>query len=46
MSRGLDEKEALLLIVKAKFNKILNNIFDEKLKNEILENIDRIVKYE
>ena len=41
MSRGLSKKEALKLLVKAEFNSILNEIEDEKLKEEILQKIDR-----
>ena len=41
MSRGLSEKDAMKLIVKAKFNKILETIKDEKLKEEIVEEIDK-----
>ena len=41
MSRGLSEKDAMKLIVKAKFNKILETIKDEKLKQEIVEEIDK-----
>ena len=38
-SRGLSEKDAMKLIVKAKFNKILKTIKDEELKQEIVEKI-------
>lgn len=41
MSRGFKLKEALKLMVRAKFNKILEEIKDEELKNEILEQIDK-----
>ena len=41
MSRGLSYKEAIRLIVKAKFNQIIQTIKDEKLKEEILSEIDR-----
>ena len=41
MSRGLSEKDAMKLIVKAKFNKILETIKDEELKQEIVEEIDK-----
>ena len=41
MSRGLSYKEAIRLIVKAKFNQIIQTIKDEKLKQEILSEIDR-----
>lgn len=40
MSRGFDEKDAMKLMVRARFNKILNKIQDEKLRQEILEQID------
>lgn len=40
MSRGFDLKEAMKLMVKAKFNKILENIDNEELRNEILYEID------
>ena len=41
MSRGFELKEALKLLVKAKFNKILNNIKDDNLREEILQEIDQ-----
>lgn len=41
MSRGFNLKEAQKLIVKAKFNKIIEKIQDEKLKEEILNEIDK-----
>ncbi len=40
MSRGFTKKEAMKLIVRAKFNKILDTITKEDLKNEILREID------
>lgn len=40
MSRGFELKEAMKLLVRAKFNKILGNIENEELKNEILQEID------
>ena len=40
MSRGFSLKEAQKLLVKAKFNKILEIIKDEELKNQIIEEID------
>ncbi|MBR1925791.1 MAG: SufD family Fe-S cluster assembly protein [Clostridia bacterium] len=43
MSRGLNKKEATSLLLKAKFNSGLKQIFDEELKNKILEKIDRSV---
>lgn len=41
MSRGFELKEAMKLMVRARFNKILENIKNEKLKEEILNEIDR-----
>ena len=41
MSRGFTKKEALKLMVRAKFNKILDKIRNERLKEEILEEIDK-----
>ncbi len=41
MSRGFDIKEAMKLMVRAKFNKILENIKNEDLKNEIINEIDK-----
>lgn len=41
MSRGFTQKEANKLIVQAKFNKILENIQDERIKEEILQEIDK-----
>ena len=41
MSGGLSYKEAIRLIVKAKFNQIIQTIKDEELKEEILNEIDR-----
>lgn len=40
MSRGFELKEAMKLMVRAKFNKILKNIKDEELREEILKEID------
>lgn len=40
MSRGFKEKEAIKLMVRAKFNKIIETIKSETLKNEILSKID------
>ena len=40
MSRGFNFKEAMKLMVRAKFNKILENIKDENLKQEILDEIN------
>lgn len=41
MSRGFSIKEAMKLIVKSRFNKILENVKNESLKDEIINNIDR-----
>lgn len=43
MSRGLSYKEAIKLMVKARFNKILERIKEEETKNKVLEEIDRIL---
>ena len=40
MSRGFNYKEAMKLIVKAKFNKILESIDVQHLKKEIINEID------
>lgn len=40
MSRGFEQKDAMKLIIRAKFNKVLENIKDENLKEEILQEID------
>ena len=40
MSRGFEQKEAMKLVIKAKFNSILETIKNEKLKEEILSRID------
>ena len=40
MSRGFELKEAIKLIVRAKFNKILENIQSEELREFLLEQID------
>ena len=41
MSRGFEYKEAMKLLVKANFNKILESVKDEDLKLKILQEIDR-----
>ena len=41
MSRGLSYKEAVKLIVKSNFNKIIERIKDNEVKEEILKEIDR-----
>ena len=40
MSRGFELKEAMKLMVRAKFNKILAKVKNEELKKQILEEID------
>jgi hypothetical protein len=40
MSRGFSYKDAMKLIVKARFNKIIESISDESLKNEVLDEIE------
>ena len=40
MSRGFNTKEAMKLMVRARFNKILECIENEELKNEILNKVD------
>ncbi len=40
MSRGFSEKDAIKLIVRARFNKIIERIKDEELKDIILNEID------
>lgn len=40
MSRGLEKKEAMRLMVKARFHKILENIKNEELRQKILDEID------
>ena len=39
MSRGISRKEAIKLLVKANFSKIISGIKDEKLKEQILDEI-------
>ncbi len=41
MTRGLSYKEAVKLIVKSKFNKIIDRISDKNLKDEIINEIDK-----
>lgn len=41
MSRGFDLKEAMKLMVRARFNKVLGNIENEDLKELILNEIDK-----
>ncbi len=40
MSRGLSHKEAVKLLVKANFNKIIEDINNEDVREEILQEID------
>ena len=44
MSRGLDINESKKLIILSNFNKIINNIPDNNLKDEIISYIDNIIK--
>lgn len=41
MARGISKKDAQKLIVKAKFNGVLEKLQDEELKQELIEEIDR-----
>ena len=41
MSRGLSYKEAVKLIVKSNFNKIIQRIKDEETRKMVLDEIDR-----
>lgn len=41
MSRGFELKDAMKLMVRARFNKILENIKNENLREEILSEIDK-----
>lgn len=41
MTRGFDKKSAEKLLVRAKFNKILDGIIDKEIKGEILYEIDK-----
>lgn len=41
MTRGISKKEAQKLIVKAKFNGVLDRIDNEDLKHELIEEIDK-----
>ena len=40
-SRGFELKEAMKLMVRAKFNKVLESITNDKLRKEIIEEIDK-----
>ena len=44
MSRGLNKKESIKLLLKAKFSNILNEIFDENLKEDVINKIDERIK--
>ena len=46
MSRGLDRKQAVMLLLKAKMEAIIKEIFDENLKKEISDKIERRINYE
>ena len=41
MSRGFEYKQAVKLIVRAKFNEIIERIIDEDTKNDVINEIDR-----
>ena len=41
MSRGFEQKEAMKLMVRAKFNKILEMVKNESLKQQIINEIDK-----
>ena len=41
MSRGLSHKEAIKLIVKAKFYSLIEKISEEELRQEVIDEIDR-----
>ena len=41
MTRGFSYKEAVKLIVKSKFNKIIDRIPDKNLKDEIIKEFDK-----
>lgn len=41
MSRGISYKDAVKLIVKSRFNKIIERIQDEEVKNRVISQIDR-----
>ena len=40
MSRGFETKEAMKLMVRARFNKIIESIENKELKEQILQKID------
>lgn len=41
MTRGFSKKDAMKLVLRAKFNKILDNIEDNDLRKDILDRIDK-----
>jgi len=41
MSRGFEQKEAMKLMVRAKFSKILESIQNKTVKSEMIEEIDK-----
>lgn len=41
MTKGLNYKEAIKLLVKSNFSKILDNINNEEIRNEIIDEIDK-----
>ena len=41
MSRGIDEKDSKKLIINSNFNKVINNIPDDNIKNIIIDNINK-----
>ena len=46
MSRGLSREEALSLAVKAKFGAMINELFDDELKEKILKKLEERLKNE
>ncbi len=46
MSRGFSRQDAIKLVVKAKFNIVLENLFDVKLKQKLIDLVDRKLNYE
>ena len=41
MSRGFSLKEAIKLIIRAKFNKTIENIQDKELRRQVLNEMDK-----
>ena len=41
MSRGLSEQEAIQLLIKANFNKIIENIKDESMKDLVIQELEK-----